>query len=125
MASSLTVAQHRSNLQQLRAETEAGIANLEASYEELDPEEAASDVGAGEDEGGSEGDLTRFERDRIRARIAEEKAFLEVIDAAEERSHERSWRLCTSCGNPIGDARLEALPATQLCVTCKANRGAW
>lgn len=125
MASSLTVAQHRSNLHKLRAETEAGIATLEASYEELDPEEAASDVGAGEDEGGSEGDLTRFERDRIRARIAEEKAFLEVIDAAEQRSHDRTWRQCASCGGPIGDARLEALPATELCVTCKANRGNW
>ncbi len=125
MPSSLTVAQHRSNLQKLRAETETGIVTLQASYNELDPEEAASDVGAGEDEGGSEGDLTRFERDRIRARIAEEKLFLEVIDAAVERTQDRSWKQCTKCGQPIGDARLEALPATELCVTCKANRGSW
>ena len=96
---------------------------LQASYDELDPEEAASDVGAGEDEGGSEGDLTRFERDRIRARIAEEKLFLEVIDAAKERTKDKNWKTCTKCGNPIGDARLEALPATDLCVTCKADRG--
>ena len=125
MASSLTVATHRSNLEKLRAETEEGIAHLRQSYEELDPEEAASDVGAGEDEGGSEGDLTRFERDRIRARIAEEQAFLEVIDAALERSRDRGWKQCAKCGEPIGDARLEALPATELCVTCKANRGNW
>ena len=125
MSSSLTVAQHRKNLQGLRAETESAIATMQASYDELDPEEAASDVGAGEDEGGSEGDLTRFERDRIRARIAEERLFLEVIDAAEARSHERTWRQCTRCGEPIGDPRLEALPATELCVTCKANRGNW
>ena len=125
MASSLTVARHRSNLQKLREETLSGIATLEASYNELDPEEAPSDVGAGEDEGGSEGDLTRFERDRIRARIAEEKLFLEVIDAAEARTQDRNWKSCTKCGEPIGDARLEALPATDLCVTCKANRGNW
>lgn len=125
MASSLTVAQHRSNLEKLRAETEAAIAVLRATYDELDPEEAASDVGAGEDEGGSEGDLTRFERDRIRARIGEETAFLEVIDAAEARSHERGWKNCSRCGEPIGDPRLEALPATDLCVTCKANRSNW
>jgi RNA polymerase-binding transcription factor DksA len=125
MASSLTVAQHRSNLQQLREETETGIANLRAAYDELDPEEAPSDVGAGEDEGGSEGDLTRFERDRIRARIGEEEAFIEVIDAALERSQDRGWKNCSKCGEPIGDARLEALPATDLCVTCKANRGSW
>ena len=125
MASSLTVARHRANLQKLREETEAGILTLQASYNELDPEEAASDVGAGEDEGGSEGDLTRFERDRIRARIAEEKLFLEVIDQAEARTEDRTWKNCTKCGQPIGDARLEALPATELCVTCKANRGTW
>jgi len=125
MASSLTVARHRTNLDKLRAETEAGIATLQVAYDELDPEEAASDVGAGEDEGGSEGDLTRFERDRIRARIAEERQFLEVIDAASARSHERGWKDCAKCGGPIGDDRLEALPATELCVTCKANRGSW
>ena len=73
----------------------------------------------------SEGDLTRFERDRIRARIAEEQAFLEVIDAAQERTHSKKWKNCTRCGNPIGDPRLEALPATDLCVTCKADRGTW
>jgi len=125
MTSSLSVAKQRTNLDKLRAETEEGIAALQAAYEELDPEEVASDVGAGEDEGGSEGDLTRFERDRIRARIAEEQAFLEVIEAARERSHTKKWKQCTRCGNPIGDPRLEALPATDVCVTCKADRGAW
>lgn len=125
MAASLTVARHRSNLDKLRAETETNIANLRAAYDELDPEEAPSDVGAGEDEGGSEGDLTRFERDRIRARILEEEAFLEVIDAAVERASTRTWKNCSRCGGPIGDPRLEALPATDLCVTCKADRGSW
>jgi RNA polymerase-binding transcription factor DksA len=125
MASSLTVAQHRSNLQKLREETLATITSLQASYEELDPEDAPSDVGAGEDEGGSEGDLTRFERDRIRMRILEEEKAIETIDAAIERAAGRNWRNCTRCGNPIGDARLDALPATDLCVTCKADRGNW
>ena len=125
MPTSLTVAKHRANLAQLRADTESAIATLVATYDELDPADAAADVGAGEDEGGSEGDLTRFERDRIRARIAEEQLFLEVIDQAEARSHERGWKTCSRCGEPIGDARLEALPATDLCVTCKADRASW
>jgi RNA polymerase-binding transcription factor DksA len=125
MTSSLTVAQHRSHLEQLRKDTENAIAVLKASYDELDPEEAAADVGAGEDEGGSEGDLTLFERDRIRARIAEDIAFLEVIDKAVARTHDKTWKTCSRCGNPIGEARLEALPATDLCVTCKADRASW
>lgn len=125
MTRSLTVAKHRAHLDRLRAETEASIAIMQTTYDELDPEEAASDVGAGEDEGGSEGDLTRFERDRLRARIAEENLFLEVIDKARERSKRKNWKSCTKCANPIGDPRLEALPATDLCVTCKADRANW
>lgn len=121
----LTVKQHRANLEKLKAETEAAITALQQSYEELDPEEAASDVGAGEDEGGSEGDLTRFERDRIRVRITEEQAFLEVIERAFERADTRDWKMCARCGEPIGEPRLEALPATDLCVVCKADRGNW
>ena len=125
MASSLTVAQHRNNLAKLRAETEASIATMQESYDELDPAEAASDVGAGEDEGGSEGDLTRFERDRIRGRILEEEATLAAIDEAIERAASRGWKQCTKCGEPIGDVRLEALPATALCVRCKAVGSGW
>lgn len=125
MSKSLTVAQHRANLDRVAQETEASIKVMQTTYDELDPEEAASDVGAGEDEGGSEGDLTRFERDRLRARIAEERLFLEVIEAAHERATTRNWKDCTKCGNPIGDPRLDALPATDLCVTCKADRANW
>jgi RNA polymerase-binding transcription factor DksA len=125
MSSSLTVAKHRTNLRELRAETESTIETLRATYDELDPEEAGSDVGAGEDEGGSEGDLTRFERDRVRTRITEELQFVELIDAAIERANGRGWKDCSRCGRPIGDARLEALPATDLCVTCKADRATW
>lgn len=122
---SLTVKKHRANLEQLRADTEAAIAVMQTTYEELDPEEVASDVGAGEDEGGSEGDLTRFERDRLRARIAEEEQFLTVIDAALARAETSDWKSCSRCEKPIGDDRLDALPATDLCVTCKADRGSW
>ncbi len=125
MTKSLTVAQHRSNLKALREETETAIVNLKVDYEELDPEQSAGDVGAGEDEGGSESDLTRVERDRIRAKLAEERQFLEVIDAAVERTEHKNWKNCLKCGNSIGDPRLEALPAAELCVTCKADRGTW
>lgn len=125
MTKSLTVAQHRSQLDALQAETETNIVAMKETYDELDPEEAGSDVGAGEDEGGSEGDLTRFERDRLRARIAEENQFLEVIAAARERANTKGWKNCSKCGKPIGDARLEVMPATDLCVVCKADRGNW
>ena len=30
-----------------------------------------------------------------------------------------SYGLCERCGQPIGDERLEALPAARLCLACK------
>jgi DnaK suppressor protein len=33
-----------------------------------------------------------------------------------------TYGLCERCGQPIGDERLEALPAARLCMTCKRQR---
>ena len=46
------------------------------------------------------------------------KRELEEIDAARERIDEGRYGICTSCGKPIAVARLKALPATPLCLSC-------
>lgn len=43
---------------------------------------------------------------------------LRAIDAALERIEEGSYGECVRCGNPIAQARLEALPYTALCIEC-------
>lgn len=121
-ATTLTLAKHRKNLEALRAATEGRLAILQRGHDELI--EAGDDVGAGEDEGGSEADGSFVERDRLRAQIAEERGVLESVDAALDRTKARTWQQCGSCGGRIGAERLEALPTAQLCVTCKA-RQAW
>ena len=63
----LTLAKHRKNLEALRAETERRVEILQRGYDELI--EAGDDVGAGEDEGGSEADGSFVERDRLRAQV--------------------------------------------------------
>ena len=123
MPTSLTVAAHRKHLATLRAETEDRIARLMVEYDEL--EGSGTDVGAGDDEGGSESDGTFVERDRVRAQIAEDRDLLDQIDAAQIRSKSRDWSSCTICGKPIGDARLDALPTTAVCVSCKARGTGW
>lgn len=45
------------------------------------------------------------------------------IDVALSRLAAGEYFTCSSCGNPIESARLEALPATDLCVSC-AQRSA-
>jgi RNA polymerase-binding transcription factor DksA len=121
-AAKLTVAKHRNNLKALRAETEARLANLERGYDELAV--TGDDVGAGDDEGGSEADVSVVERDRLRAQAGEARNVLAAIDAAEERASSRGWELCRLCGEPIGNERLDALPTADTCVSCKA-RQAW
>jgi len=43
---------------------------------------------------------------------------LRQIDAALARLAEGSYGECVTCGEPIGDTRLSALPATPFCVRC-------
>lgn len=122
-ATKITLKDHRARLTALREEAVERIERLSADYDAL--AEVGTDVGSGDDEGGSESDGTFVERDRIRAQIAEDEQLLAEIDAAVERSRSRKWQSCSACGEPIGDARLEALPTTTLCVTCKASRTSW
>jgi DnaK suppressor protein len=45
------------------------------------------------------------------------------IDAALERIAVGTYGKCESCGQPIGDERLDARPVARLCVTCKRRAG--
>ena len=123
MATKLTVTSHQKRLETLRDEATERLAQLERDYDAL--AEVGTDVGSGDDEGGSESDGTFVERDRIRAQIAEDRKLLDEIEVALERAATDDWKTCTSCGGPIGAARIEALPTTTLCVTCKASRTTW
>jgi DnaK suppressor protein len=48
------------------------------------------------------------------------------IEAAFQRLERGTYGTCQACGRPIGDERLEAMPATRFCVEdqAKAERGA-
>jgi DnaK suppressor protein len=47
---------------------------------------------------------------------------LQDVEQALERMEAGTYGLCERCGQPIGDERLEALPAARLCMTCKRQR---
>jgi RNA polymerase-binding protein DksA len=50
---------------------------------------------------------------------------LGAIDAALERIDADTYGICTTCGRPIGDERLEAIPYATQCIDCrrKEERG--
>jgi len=114
---------HRIRLDELLRATTERRDIAEAEYEAIHDE--SGDVGASQDEGGGEADVTAAERDRLRAAISVETEALMEIEAAIERAQTADWATCSQCGGEIGEARLEAIPSTDRCVTCKANSTSW
>jgi RNA polymerase-binding protein DksA len=51
-----------------------------------------------------------------------EEHVLASIDAALSRIDEGTYGVCTNCGRPISEQRLEALPWAELCIDCARLR---
>lgn len=82
--------------------------------------EAGADASS-DDEHDPEGSTLAFERGQLVAQVARSKARLTEIDAAMARLGLGTYGICEQCGNEIGEARLEALPAARLCITCASR----
>ena len=83
-------------------------------------DEGASQDGADED-GFGEGDTLSVERDRLTVVANDAMARVSEIDAALARLTAGTYGTCDACGNPIPEARLEAVPEATLCVGCKTG----
>ena len=51
-----------------------------------------------------------------------EEELLQSIDDALQRIEDGTYGVCSNCGKPIGEERLEALPWTNLCIDCAKLR---
>ncbi|MDQ2677445.1 MAG: TraR/DksA family transcriptional regulator [Actinomycetota bacterium] len=105
----------RARLEELRAATEGRTRSLLASFDSI--VEAASDV-ATDDEHDPEGHTIAWERQQVAALLRDARAELAEIDAALARLDDGAYGQCTACGDRIGVARLDALPATSTCIRC-------
>jgi DnaK suppressor protein len=50
---------------------------------------------------------------------------LKILQAIEEalfRMEKGTYGICRDCGDPIAPARLEAIPWTRVCITCKQKQ---
>ncbi len=63
-----------------------------------------------------------LERTSTVSRTQDLERQLREIDRALERMERGTYGLCEQCGTPIDPARLEFMPETPLCVTCKATQ---
>lgn len=49
---------------------------------------------------------------------------LQAIEEALVRIEKGSYGVCRDCGEPIAEARLQAIPWTRVCITCKEKQKA-
>jgi RNA polymerase-binding transcription factor DksA len=62
-----------------------------------------------------------FEMEKIVSLLEQVDDELREIEAAAQRLERGTYGTCQACGRPIGNARLEAMPATRFCVEDQAK----
>ena len=117
MAIDLTVMRKR--LEEKQAEIQRHIATLMGSSP---PPEDAIQASDGVVEPEEEAvDLQQTDVDQ--AILDNERALLAEVQQALARIENGTYGICTNCGQPIPERRLEAIPWATLCVICEPNLG--
>lgn len=96
---------HTEHLAKLRDE-------LRVATEQLDALEADYAQALGDP------DMIQEDRDSLRTLLEGARGTLEQATAALERVESGSYGTCVKCGQPIPQARLDALPDVTTCVNC-------
>jgi DnaK suppressor protein len=73
------------------------------------------------DEEGGEGGTANVDRELDLVLSAQARAAATEIDRALAKIESGTYGLCEQCGEPIPEARLQALPQAALCVSCKSG----
>lgn len=80
-----------------------------------------------DDEHDPEGSTLAFERGQLVSQIERSSERIAEVDAAIARLDDGTYGRCLHCGGDISEVRLDALPATTVCITCagRRNRSRW
>ena len=102
----------------LAAERQQALERLASLTGDYDAVVAASLDTNADDEHDPEGHTIAYERSQIGALVKQVSRHLAEVDAAVDRVEAGTYGLCEVCGQPIGESRLEALPAARTCIRC-------
>jgi RNA polymerase-binding transcription factor DksA len=105
----------------LEADRETTLEQIDDLTAELAGIVASTELVATDDEHDPEGATIAFERARVDALLAAAREHLKAIDHAEARLAAGTYGVCESCGQSIGDARLEARPTASTCISCASR----
>lgn len=98
-----------------RAEAQQRLRDLGVSYDDI--VDAARDSNL-DDEHDPEGTTIAAERSFVGALAREAEQRVADVDAALARLEAGTYGRCSSCGEPIAPARLEARPWAATCIAC-------
>ena len=107
----------------IRTDLEAARARLVEQMDELGATPSGDlrdDVNYGD--GFADAAATTAERTERLGLIESLKGQLDQVDLALAKVADGTYGTCSSCGEPIPPARLEARPESTLCVACKSKR---
>ncbi|MFY0409287.1 TraR/DksA family transcriptional regulator [Solicola sp. PLA-1-18] len=110
-------------VERLEARLDAARRRLADLRREHDAVVAASRDSNADDEHDPEGATIAFERAQVDALTAATRAELARLEQARSRVDDGTYGRCETCGEPIGDERLEARPGATRCVRCEALSG--
>jgi DnaK suppressor protein len=102
----------------LRAQLQEERDRLRHRLEELGQ---GSDADLSFDEGFADSSQVTAERGELEALTGTLSDTLGEIETALHKLDEGTYGRCESCGGPIAEARLEAMPAARLCITCASK----
>ena len=94
------------------------VADLTDDYTDI--VEASQHANA-DDEHDPEGATVAFERSQVGALLEQARQHLAEVLSAIARLEAGTYGVCASCGEPIGEARLEARPTAQTCIRCASR----
>jgi DnaK suppressor protein len=96
---------------------------LTAERERLTSELAAMGIDrATFDDGFADSGQVTAERGEVDALVGSLRETLSDIDNALAKIDAGTYGICERCGRPIGEDRLEAMPAARLCIECASAR---
>jgi DnaK suppressor protein len=96
---------------------------LTAERERLTGELAAMGIDrATFDDGFADSGQVTAERGEVDALVGSLRETLGDIDNALAKIDAGTYGICERCGRPIGEDRLEAMPAARLCIECASAR---
>ncbi|HWC80394.1 MAG TPA: TraR/DksA C4-type zinc finger protein [Pseudonocardiaceae bacterium] len=106
----------------LAAGRASAAARIEALARQVADFVASSAWSSNDDEHDPEGATVAFERAQAQDLLAQARAEVVEFDDAAERLRAGTYGRCARCGGRIGEGRLEALPATRMCIACADRR---